>query len=172
MKSLVFKEDIVLSFYFYDGNTSDYDSIVLGRCKQADRGQPGSAEQTRQQWRWRKKISCFVARETKCIDGTRHFGATPGSQGLLGYKTPSLTLWLHLKTEESLGLAIAAGSGSPWWCSEPGHRVLLVPVGQSLVLCSCRRTVQRRAGHVAHLCLQKARVPAIYYLSWFPWRQD
>lgn len=41
MKSLVFKEDIVLRFYFYDGNTSDYDSIVLGQCKQAGRGQPG-----------------------------------------------------------------------------------------------------------------------------------
>jgi len=41
MKSLVLKESIVLSFYFYDSNTSDYDSIVSGLCKQADRGQPG-----------------------------------------------------------------------------------------------------------------------------------
>lgn len=84
MKTLVFKEDIVLCFYFYDGNTLDYDSIVLGRRKQAGRGQPGSAEQTRQQWRWRKKISCLAARETRCTEGTRLFGGHTGQLGTAG----------------------------------------------------------------------------------------
>lgn len=158
MKSLVFKEDIVLHFYFYDGNTSDYDSIVLGRCKQAGRGQPGSAEQTRQQWRWRRKISCLEARETRCTEGTWLFGATPSSWGQLGYKTPSLSLWLCLKTEKSLSLAIVAGSTSPGWWSR--------------VLCCCRCMEQRRRGHVAHSRFQKAKAPAIFYLSWFPWLQD
>lgn len=36
-KSLVFKEDIVLCFYFYDGNTLDHDSIVSGLCKHGQR---------------------------------------------------------------------------------------------------------------------------------------
>lgn len=168
-KNLVFEEDIVLRFYFYNGNTSDYGSIVLGWWKQADRGQPGPAEQTCQQWRWRKKISCFTARETRCTEGILLFGTMQGSwdrnpQALVrGFISKARSLWVW----PSLQAAHPGG-----WCSEPDHHVLLSVVEQSGVLFSWRYRELQRAEHVAHVHFWKARVPAIFYLSWFPWQED
>ena len=77
----------------------------------------------------------------------RLFGATPGSFGQLGYKTPSLSLCLHLKTEESLGLTIIAGSAFPWvmlraWPLCPAHPCGTVP---GPLLLQVHRAAENRA---------------------------
>lgn len=93
MKSLVLKSNIVLRFYFCSGNTSDYDSIVLGWCKQAERG---PAEQT-PTMKVEKGNFLFHS------EGNKVRRAPRGCAGQLGSKTLSLSVWLHLSTEIGFG---------------------------------------------------------------------
>lgn len=75
-------------------------------CKQAERG---PAEQTQQQWRWRKEISCSTARETKSTEGMGLFRAVLGSWGTKPWASACGFI-----SAQRLVLAILKGSTSCW----------------------------------------------------------